>query len=652
MPNALTPHQIIYDIVTAGDPRISPDGGTLLFTTSWAEPAEANSLSAIWIASADGSNQRVFTSEGKRSSSPRWSPDGSRVAFVSDRGDGGNAVFVMPAGGGEVVELVRHRGGISGLEWSPDGATLVYTAAFDPDDPDGKGPDENAAPRVRVVRRYDYKQDNRGFLNDVRQQIWLVAADASGNRTLTSELVDFEFPQWSPDGKTLAAKIPLRNQMGGQLALVDIASGAVTRVGPEEGTVGSWAWSPDGSSIVFTGDTRQTWQYDLFLYDVATGVIERSTDDLPVQPDSGSATVSPPSQPVWLDDHTVLFHATRAGASGLYRFDIETADLHIVQDFGAIHGGLNFDPIHGAVYQTASAFDGTGRIVRTVLASGASKTVIDPNERLFADSLMPAWEKFTIRRGRYDIDAWLLKPAEFDPAERYPLVIDIHGGPNSSYGPGFNNFQQALAGAGFAVVFANPRGSSSYGRDFTQQVTRDWAGEDYLDLMAVVDAAIERSWIAPDRLGVCGYSYGGYMTSWIIGHTDRFRAAVIGAPVVDLASFYGTSDIGYFFGPEQIGSRPDEDPDEFRSRSPITYLTKERATPPTLILHGEADDRVPIGQGEQLFMTLYQNGAEVEFVRYPNGSHASVTRVGYPAHRKDYLERLTGWMQRWVGNGR
>ncbi len=374
MPKGLTPHQIIYDIVAAGDPQISPDGATLLFTRSWSDPGAAKSKSAIWTADADGNAQRVLTMQA---SSPRWSPDGTHVAFVSDRGDYGNAIFIMPASGGDATELARHRGGISGLAWSPDGTTLAYTSNFDPDDPEDNGPDENAAPRVRVVRRYDYKQDNRGFLNDVRQQVWLVGADGSGKRKLTNELFDFEFPQWSPDGATLAARILLRNNMAGQLGLIDVDSGAVTRVGPEEGTLGVWAWSPDGSKIIFAGDTQQTWQYDLFLYDVASGTTDRLTVDLPVQPDSGFATVSPPSQPVWLDDELVLLHAFRGGSSGLYRFDIERAELDPVQDFGEVHGGLMLDRVSGAVYQTASTLDGGGRIVKNI----ARPSIVDRHHR-------------------------------------------------------------------------------------------------------------------------------------------------------------------------------------------------------------------------------------------------------------------------------
>lgn len=645
MTKGLTPHSIIYDLVTAGDPQISPDGTLLLFTRSWADPGAAKSKSALWIANADGSEQRLFS---MRASSPRWSPDGSQVAFVSDRGESGHGVFVMPAAGGDATELARHRGGIGGLAWSPDGTTLAYTSAFDPDDPDDHGPVKDAAPKVRVVRRYDYKQDNRGFLNDVRQQVWLVGIDGSGKRRLTSERFDFEFPQWSPDGSTLAARIPLRNGMEGQLGLIDVATGGVTRVGPEHGTVGVWAWSPDGNALLFGGDTEQTWQYDLFLYSVASKQIERLTDDLPVQPDAGFPTVSPPSQPVWLDEETVLLHAFRGGSSGLYRFDIETRTLELAQDFGAVHGGLALDRTSGAVYQTASSLRSMGQIVRNTHEPRTSTAIVDPNAELLAETPMAGWETFSIERNGYEIEAWVLKPPAFDPGQHYPMVLDIHGGPNSWYGPGFMPVSQALAGAGFVVVYSNPRGSGSYGRDFAQQVIQDWGGEDYLDLMAVADKASEFPWVDENRLGVYGYSYGGFMSSWIIGHTDRFKAAVIGAPVVDLISFYGTADIGYFFGPLQMGATPHEHPEEYRFRSPLTYLTSDRKTPPVLILHGEADDRVPISQGEQLFMSLQQNGAEVEFVRYPNGTHASVTRVGYPAHRKDYLERVVGWMEKWL----
>ena len=306
-----------------------------------------------------------------------------------------------------------------------------------------------------------------------------------------------------------------------------------------------------------------------------------------------------------------------------------------------MHSGLSADAARRYFVQSASSLESTGDLSVYDRTTDSARFVVSPNQAVLAETPMAEWEKFEVERGKFMIDAWLLKPPGFDPAKRYPVVLDIHGGPNSWYGYGFNPMQQALAAAGFLVVFSNPRGSGSYGRMFTQQVIRDWGGEDYRDLMAVVDAVLERPYADGDRVGVYGYSYGGFMSSWIIGHTERFKAAVIGAPVVDLVSFFGTADIGHTFGEMQIGGMPWEDVEEYRFRSPLTYLHDTKT--PVLILHGEQDDRVPISQGEQLFMTLAETGCEVEFVRYPEGSHASVTRVGYPAHREDYLTRLTGW---------
>jgi len=284
-----------------------------------------------------------------------------------------------------------------------------------------------------------------------------------------------------------------------------------------------------------------------------------------------------------------------------------------------------------------------GTVLLFDLETGESAVIVDPNAEILAAL---DWERFDVQRGEYTIQAWLLKPPGFDESKRYPLVLNIHGGPNSWYGYAPSAMDRALAAAGFLVVYSNPRGSGSYGREFTQQVIRDWGGEDYLDLMAVLDAVLERPYADVDRLGVYGYSYGGFMAAWVIGHTDRFKAAVVGAPVVDLGSFYGTADIGHTFGPMQIGAMPYEAVEEYRFRSPITYLNDAKT--PVLILHGEQDQRVPIGQGEQLYITLAANGCEVEFVRYPEGTHTSTTRTGYPAHRCDYLDRLVGWFERWL----
>lgn len=642
MNQGLSPEQIIYDLAAVSDPQISPDGTQVLFTRGQANRGRKVSLSQIWVCSIDGSDARPLELDGARNSAPRWSPDGSAFVYVSNSEDG-SALVYKSFEGGPARELAFHPTAITAPAWSPDGELIAYNTEFDPDNPTAAKPGKDDAPRVRVVRRLDYKQDNLGFLNDVRQHVWIVDIHGNGRRKVTQQAKDYLNPSWSPDGSLIAAKVPLRNGMRGQLAIIDVESGHETLVGPPEGNIGCWSWSPDGSRLLIAGDDTQTWQFDLFLYDVQTQSLRRLTNDLAFQPDAGTASFLPPSQPVWMSATTAMVHGQERGASGLYAVDVDAETVEPVIWWPAQHIGLNADQSGQRFLQSASSSEIAGVLIRFDRSTGETTTLFDPNQDVVTavDS-----ELMTIERDGYDIDIWLIKPADFDPATTYPVILDIHGGPNSWYGHAPSNMDRALAGAGYLVAYSNPRGSGTYGRKFTQEVINDWGGGDFEDLMAVMDHVLELPYTDASRTGVYGYSYGGFMAAWIIGHTNRFKAAVIGAPVVDLISFFGQADIGHDFGPMQIGGTPWENEPEYRFRSPLTYL--DNVETPVLILHGEADDRVPIGQGEQLFATLASMGKEVEFVRYPGGSHVSVTRTGYPAHRVDYLERLIGWFDRWL----
>jgi dipeptidyl aminopeptidase/acylaminoacyl peptidase len=641
VPTPLSPDILIYDLAGASDPQVSPDGARLLYTVGKTDAESKKALSQVWCARIDGSEPRQLTTGGERSNGARWSPDGKTIAFVSDRGKG-RAIFLLPIDGGEARELTRHAQAIGDLAWAPDGQTIAYTTSVDPANPDEKEPEPGAAPRVRVTRRIDYKQDNRGYLGDTRLQVFVVDAASGRRRQVTRAAVDHNHPQWSPDGRTIAVRIPNRNEMAEQLGLVDVASGETKLVGPVDGTVAAWSWSPEGDRIVFAGDTTNTWQSDFFVYDVARDEIRRITDDLRPLPDAGFRTVAPPSQPVWLDARHVLFHGFQAGSSGLFRLDVESGDVETVQRWEATHGAPSLDAAHRYAAQARSSLDEVGEILVHDLATDESRVVTRQNADLLAEHQPARWEKLSIERAGLIVEAWLLFPPDFDSTKRYPLVLDVHGGPNGHYGYAFNNVQQCLATNGFLVLFANPRGSSSYGRDFTQRVIHDWGGEDYRDLMALVDAVSGRPYVDRQRQGIYGYSYGGYMTAWTIGQTDRFKAAVCGAPCFDLESMYGTSDIGHSFGDLQWGGPPHANESWYRAHSPSTYA--HRATTPTLIVHGEADDRCPIGQSEQMFVSLLKAGCDVEFARYPGASHLFL-RGGPADHRADYLRRVLGWFQ-------
>ena len=258
-------------------------------------------------------------------------------------------------------------------------------------------------------------------------------------------------------------------------------------------------------------------------------------------------------------------------------------------------------------------------------------------------------EKFTHSRGGFEIESRLLFPPEFNPDSRYPLVLDIHGGPHGVFSDSFSAQQQVLATAGYLVLAVNPRGSSTYGTDFMTAVLGDWGGEDYMDIMSAVDLVCEREYVDESRLGITGYSYGGFMSSWIIGHDTRFKAAVVGAPCINLSSMYGTSDIGVRFGEVQWGGKRLDALDAFLEHSPLTYAPNVET--PVLLMHGESDHRCPIEQSEQYFVTLKRLGKEVEFVRFPGSSHGFV-RTGHPKLREEYLSRLLGWMNKHVSDAK
>jgi dipeptidyl aminopeptidase/acylaminoacyl peptidase len=646
----LTPEALVYDVTSAGDPQVSPDGTQVAYVLGKANKDLDRGTSQIWLAKIDGSNPRRLTWSGDRNREARWSPDGRWIAFVSDRVKAGSGLFVLPVDGpGEAREVTHHRGVVGQLAWSPDGQSIAYTTNFDPHNPDEQPAPEGHAPRVRVTRRLDYKQDNRGWVNDVRSQVFVVDVDSGQRRMLSREANDVLYPQWSPDGKKLAARMTLANGIFSQLAILDVESGDARLIGPEQGSIGVWSWSPQSDRVFFGGDAEPTLGADLYVYDLGKDRIRLLMSDLPCSPEAGFPTVLAPSQPVWLDDHKVLFHGVRGGESGYYLFDVDAADLQLERATQSLSAGFSLDTAHRYIAQAHSDLESLGEIAVYDRQLHEQRTITHNNVDLLQAAPPASWERFDVERDGTTVEAWLLKPADFDPDKKYPLVLDVHGGPHGYYGFGFNNIQQALASHGFLVVFSNPRGSGSYGREFAQQVRCDWGGEDYLDLMAVLDTAVERPYVDPQRTGIWGYSYGGYMTAWAIGHTQRFKAAVCGAPCFDLASMYGTSDISHAWGPYEWGGSPHEASEAFAAHSPSTFA--HRTTTPTLIVQGEADDRCPIGQGEQMFVALKQAGCEVEFARYPGGAHAML-RVGPPSHRADFLERLLGWFTDHLCTGR
>ena len=645
MTRPLIPETLVYDLIQVTDPQVSPDGVRVVYGRTVADRATQQSATQLWLCDSDGGNARQLTYTGKQNGWARWSPDGARLAFVSDR-VAQSGLFVMPLEGhGEARELTRHNGPITNLAWSPDGTSLAYNAPFDPANPEERAPEAGAVSPVRVVRRRDYKFDGRGFLGEVRQQVFVVAVAGGDRRLLTREPVDHLGPLWSPDGESLAVRRGVPGAMlRAQAALIDVPTGAVRTVGPPMGGV-ACAWSPTGDRLLVVGSAEAGGQSDFYLHDRAAGTLRRVTADLPFLPAPPSRNGAP-SPLIWHEGDEVLTHGIEAGRSSLYHLQLVSGQTEPLVTWRALHSGLSVSADGRVAVQEGGDLASWSEVIATDLARGESRAITALNAATLADAPPARWEAFSVRRGAFAIPAWLFFPPDFDPARRYPVILDVHGGPHGYYGYHLNATQQCLATHGFLVVAANPRGSSSYGRDFAAAVVGDNGGEDYRDLLAVLDTVLERPYADADRTGIWGYSYGGYMTAWILGQTDRFRAAICGAPRFDNVSAYGSCDDGPNLSGYQMGGAPWEQRERFVARSPSTRAHLIRT--PTLIVHGEADERCPLNQGEQFFNTLLAVGCEAEFVRYPGCAHLFIVN-GPPAYRADLLTRQLAWFRRYLG---
>ncbi len=655
MPSPIAP-DIIYHLTNVSSPTISPDGSRMAFAKSHIDRETMETRSEIMMADLPDGSPARFTS-GSRDGSPKFSPDGLTVAFLRPDDGDRRQIWLIPLSGGEARQLTRQRSGVSEFAWSPDSGALVFAADVDPDHVSADGPsDSSNAPQVRVVRRVRYRYDTMGWRGDSHRHLFVMGIEDHRPRQLTDGDWDDSSPAWSPDGARIAFISDRREDrdfVPYTEAYVVSAEGGEPEQWSSSQTgglydVGAIGWSPDGSRLVAIGsddpDAGSGWQGWLFILEPGKAPV-RLTDDS-IKPEAGFFPVTPPPELRWTDDGRIIFLADARGESHLH--DIPAAGGELLRVAGG--GGQITSPAVDAQAQKAvvvmASPSSAGDLQLIDIAARSQGRLTDYNEGYFQEHPTARLEKFTLARGGMEIESRIFFPPGFDESKKYPLVVDIHGGPHGVFYDAFNPTQQILATGGYIVLCVNPRGSSTYGAEFMKAVMGDWGGEDYLDIMAAIDQVCARPYVDASRLGVHGYSYGGFMSSWIVGHDTRFGAAVVGAPVTDLLSMYGTSDIGVSFGEKQWGGLRKDAEAAFRDRSPITYAP--RVETPVLLLHGEADLRCPIEQSEQYFVSLKRLGKEVELVRFP-GCYHSFLRAGHPKMREEYLSRTLGWFDKHLG---
>ena len=632
---------------TLSEPRFSPDGSTIAFVVTTIDRQQNRRRSAIWSVPADGSRGPVaLTTAPQSSNSPRWSPDGKTIAFLSTRPAAGDAVadtprnqvWLLPLGGGEPRRLTTLLNGVNSFQWSPDGARLVVVSRTGSSDT-AKSPSD-----VRHYKHANYKFNDTGWFDDTRAHLWVVEV-SSGRATLLTSGDDWNDsdPQWSPDGRRIAFVSDRSGKAFDEsndtdVWVIDANGGTPSKISDHATGDNAPRWSPDGQTIAFVSSVPEKAHPKIWLAPSAGGGAARlAAEGLDLIP--GALR--------WAEGGRALYFETGVkGTSHLYRVDLAARRAASVTSGERT---VRFVDVNEKTNRLAYAVNDPTHLDDLYVAdlSGRNeKQLTHLNAALWKQVNVVPVERVPFRGADgWEVDGFLMKPVGWEPGRKYPMVLTIHGGPAGMYGFDFFHEFQVYASRGWAVFFTNPRGSTGYGEKFERGIEMNWGGNDYVDVMNGVDAALAKySWIDRDRLGVTGGSYGGYLTNWIISHTNRFKAAVTLRSVSNFISDDGTRD-GAYGHADDFGGDIFEKTDLYWDRSPLKHVKNVKT--PTLVLHSDNDFRVPIEQGEQWFRALRHFGVPAEVVFFPRENH-NLTRTGEPKHLVESINWQVYWFDRYL----
>ena len=643
----------IFQLEVAADIQISPDGDEVAYVRRSMDIMTDRARSNIWAVSADGESHRPLLSGADNYSSPRWSPDGGRIAYVSDAEGRGSEIHVRWMDTGQTAMLTNVAESPSSVTWSPDGRYIAFTMFVPADGPKLATPPEKPegaewAEPVTVIERLYYRADGRGYLETGNTHIFILSADGGTPRQLTSGDYNHTGPlSWSPDGARIAFSAnrvenyeltPTQSEIW----TVDVDDGALTqltdRVGPDRAP----RFSPDGRRVVYLGYDDQKMGYHnggVYVMDADGGNVTALTEDL-------DRTVS---EARWAGSSNRLYiRYDDSGDVVLASLDMNGRISRVADDLGGVSLGRpytsgSFSVADNGAYAYTAGTPYRPADVAVGRRSASVRKVTALNDDLLGHKTLGEVEELTWTSvGGLEIEGWIVKPPNFDESKQYPLILEIHGGPFAAYGPHFAAEIQLMAAAGYVVLYTNPRGSTSYGYDFANEIHHNYPSEDYDDLIAGVDAVIERGYIDEDQLFVTGGSGGGVLTAWIVGKTDRFAAAVSAKPVINWISTVLTTDIAAFMPQYWFDSPPWEDVDAYWSRSPLSLVGN--VTTPTMLLTGEEDHRTPIPESEQYYQALKLRQIDTALVRVPGASHGIASR---PSQLIAKVDSILAWFGRY-----
>ncbi|AGH48237.1 MULTISPECIES: alpha/beta hydrolase family protein [Sphingomonas] len=652
-PSRLLQGSDLFSLEVATDPQIRPDGAMIAYVRRSNDVMTDRARATIWLVDAKTGAQTPLVAGTGSHSQPRWSPDGKRIAYVSTAEGGAAQLFVRWMDTGATARVATLPDGPSAISWSPDGTRIAFIMSV-PDEgmklgtPPAKPEGAKWAPPLEVISSIVYRADGAGYLKPGYDHVFVVPADGGAPRQLTFGAFNHDGPlSWTPDGRTILlsadrSKNWQREPNNPEIYALDVATAKLTaltdRLGPDARPV----VSPDGKRIAYLGYDDKYRGYEnalLYVMDrdggnarAITTALDRSIDDAEWAADGRSLYVQ-------YDDHgsTRVARVTLDGKLTTVATGMTSSQIDRPYSGGSFSVARN-----GAVAFTSGDPQRPADV--SIASGGKSRRLTRLNEELLGAKALGQVRQIPVKAadGRA-IDAWLVTPPDFDPAKKYPMILEIHGGPFAAYGPAFASDNQLYAAAGYAVLYVNPRGSTSYGAEFANLIHHAYPGDDYGDLMAAVDAAIATGSIDADNLFVTGGSGGGVLTAWIVGKTDRFKAAATQKPVIDWASFVLTADMTPFFAKYWFGKFPWEDPQAYWNRSPLSLVGNVKT--PTLVVVGSEDYRTPVSEAEQYYSALQLRGIPTALVKVPEASHGGI--AARPSQSASKASAILAWFDKY-----